>query len=347
MSNNSVQPRHWKRGRTPAQVVLSSGARAHWAAFAAGLMLLGAAAPPGVADAAEARASSIEMRAPQSEVVLIVTFPQGSGPDRFMGAFSKGMSQSSGEEPKRARVSAADLAQLANRPGEFFVLSNQELFPPVGRAGAIAVDVQQRLEPIAPVLVNPFFVVVSAKGPYSSMEQLLEQARQQPGAVSYGSWGGHSPGRQYGAVLAKAAQAHMVHIAYPSLTALYDALAAGEVDWALGTGIGPAAAAHRAGKIRYLAIADSEEDAQIKVPTLKEIGLGDGLHFRAWLGVFASAGTDADSIAAMQERISAAGADAQLREQYPSVPEPAQMNPAYLRLLMDQEPSTWGRTDRQ
>ncbi len=339
MNSNQVQSRYREGGRTPAPVASTFGTRGRLVALAAGLMLLGVAAAPAVARPADAGASSIETPAPHAKVVLNTTFPEGSGPDRFMAALSTAMAHTSGEEPDRVRVSATDLAQLMGRPGQFFVLSNQELFPPAGRAGLVPAEVQQSLEPVAPVLVNPFFVVVSAKGPYASMEQLLERARQQPGAVSYGSWGSYSPGRTYGAVLAKAAQAHMVHIAYPNLNALYDALAAGEVDWALGTGIGPAAAAHRAGKIRYLTIADSDRDAQIKAPTLKEIGLDGGLHFRAWLGIFASPGTDPDSIASMQKRVSAAGAETALRQRYPSVPEPGEMTPAYLRVLMDQEPS--------
>lgn len=305
-------------------------------AGAASLSLLAVAGWPAPTVASDAPLASSP--APESGVVINATFPEGSGPNRFLTALSKAISDSTGVEPDRARVSPADLAQLADRPGQFFVLSNQELFPAAGQASAVSSETVQALQPVAPVLVNPFFVVVSADGPYTTLEQLLEQARQRPGAVSYGSWGARSPGRKYGAILAKAADAHMVHVAYPNLGALYDAVARGEVDWALGTGIGPAAAAHRAGKIRYLAIADSERDPQINVPTLREIGLGQGLHFRAWLGLFASAGTDIESIAAMQKQVSAASADTNLRTQYASIPAPDAMTANHLQALMDQEP---------
>lgn len=279
---------------------------------------------------------------PETGFELSSTFPQSSGPGRFLTALSHSAAGSA-----RASVVQLSPAQLRDRaadPQSLIVLSNQELFPPAGTPQEIPVHIAAGLQPVAPLLVNPYFVVVGGSSGYQSMEQLLQHARQNPGAIRYGSWGAASLGHKYGAVLAKAAKADMAHVAYSTLSDLYAALDNNEVDWALGTGIGPAAAAHRTGLIRYLAIADTARDPQHDVPTMAESGGPDGLYFRAWLGLFAAAGADGGMTGPVLRFVRAAVADPALRRLYPSMPPLEEITPSRLQKYMRQEPSLLSRS---
>lgn len=193
-----------------------------------------------------------------------------------------------------------------------------------------------RLRPVAPLLVNPFFIVVGRQSRWQSLEQLVAHAHAKPGAVRYGSWGSKSLGRIYGAKLAKATGSQMIHIAYPNLGALYQAVEKSEVDWALGTGIGPAAAAYKNGAIRPIAIADSARDTTYDVPTLEEsLGL-KGLHFRAWLGLFADTKAGPSNLSDIQAMVERA-ASATLRSTYPGMPPANQLTPVALQALVRHE----------
>ncbi|CAM5488989.1 tripartite tricarboxylate transporter substrate-binding protein [Eoetvoesiella caeni] len=304
---------------------------------------LGRAAGLALSTSALWQVSRIAMAGPlQAGLTFNATFPQSSGPGRFLAALSH--SPAGSAHASVAQISPAQLPDRAADPQSLIVLSNQELFPPAGTPHPIPSHIAARLQPVAPLLVNPYFVVVGGSSGYQSMEQLLQHARQNPGAIRYGSWGAASLGHKYGAVLAKAAKADMAHVAYSTLSDLYAALDNNEVDWALGTGIGPAAAAHRAGLIRYLAIADAARDPRRDVPTMAESGGPDGIYFRAWLGLFAGAGAQGGTIESALPLLRAAVADPALRRLYPSMPPLEEITPSALQIYMQQEPSLLPRS---
>lgn len=274
---------------------------------------------------------------PVSALTINSVFPAPSGPGKFVGTLAQQLVETSPATQFSIRqISPADIIDLAGTEGQLFVLSNNDVVTPGFGQKSPDTEAALRLRPVAPLLVNPFFVVIGRQSPWQSLEQLIAHAQANPGAVRYGSWGSKSLGRIYGAKLAKATGSQMIHMAYPNLGALYQAVEKGEVDWALGTGIGPAAAATTSGAIRPLAIADSARDTTYDVPTLEEsLGLKD-LHFRAWLGLFAdtrSSPSNLSDIQAMVERATSAT----LRSAYPGVPPANQLTPFALQTLVRHE----------
>lgn len=278
--------------------------------------------------------------APDAKLVLNASFPENAGPGRFLTAFCGQLSAAAKTEATWVQARTADLLHLAELPESYFVLSNQELFPLDSQEQGRAADLAAKLKPVAPLLVNPYFVVVSSNSKIKSLDELLEQARGKPGAVRYGSSAAGSLGDKYAHALAHATGTSMKHIVYPGLPALYQALANGEVDWAFGTSIGLAAAAHRDGKIRYLAIAASDRDAVIDVPTMAESGGPAGLHFGAWLGLYAGSAVSEHNIEKVRKQIVRATQSPALRDKYPSMPAPADITPARLSAYMRREPRT-------
>lgn len=274
---------------------------------------------------------------PVSALTINSVFPAPSGPGKFVGTLAQQLVETSPATQFSIRqISPADIIDLAGTEGQLFVLSNNDVVTPGFGQKSPDTEAALRLRPVAPLLVNPFFVVIGRQSPWQSLEQLIAHAQANPGAVRYGSWGSKSLGRIYGAKLAKATGSQMMHIAYPNLGALYQAVEKGEVDWALGTGIGPAAAAYKNGAIRPIAIADNTRDATHDVPTIEEsLGL-KALHFRAWLGLFANAKASPSHLSDIQAMVDRA-ASSTLRSTYPSVPTAAQLTPDVLQALVRHE----------
>src|SRR5690606_22453628 len=112
------------------------------------------------------------------------------------------------------------------------------------------------------------------------------QARSNPGTVRYGSWGASSLGDKYAAAMARATNTRMQHVGYRDLPSLHEAMGKGKVEWSCGTSIGPAAAAHRQGRIRYLAVAASERDPEHGVAPVADRGGPADLYCGTWLGLY-------------------------------------------------------------
>ncbi len=272
----------------------------------------------------------------ETGLVLNASFPKESGPGRFLTALSDQISSGARLQASWDRRALSDMSGLAEESEGFFVLSNQELFPAEGEAAAA--QLASLLRPVAPLLVNPYFVVVPAKSRINTVGELIDQARSNPGTVRYGSWQAASLGDKYAIAMAHATKTKMQHVVYPGLPALYEAMGEGKVEWSFGTTIGPAAAAHRQGLIRYLAIADSARDPEHDVPTMTESGGPADLHFAAWLGLYAGGRVQGRRVDQVREQIAAAAQSPALREQYPSMPPVADMTAQRLSEYMRREP---------
>jgi len=273
---------------------------------------------------------------PEDSLVLNASFPKESGPGRFLTALCEQMSSGGGPKVSWQQRAPSDMPGLAEAPEGFFVLSNQELFPTQGEA--VESPLASLLRPVAPLLVNPYFVVVPSKSRIKSVDELIDQARSNPGTVRYGSWGASSLGDKYAAAMAQATNTRMQHVVYRDLPSLYEAMGKGKVEWSFGTSIGPAAAAHRQGLIRYLAVADSVRDPEHDVPTMAESGGPAYLYFGAWLGLYAGRQVQDALVDQVRERIAAAARSTALREKYPSMPGTADMTAQRLSEHMRREP---------
>ncbi len=116
------------------------------------------------------------------------------------------------------------------------------------------------------------FFFTSAKGRFTSMAQVLEAAKRQPGSVSYGTSGIGSIPHAGFLVMERARGLEMVHSPYTGGAPSVQAVVARQIDLA---------AAHPeefrgmadAGEIRVLAVASAERAPQYPdAPTLRELG---------------------------------------------------------------------------
>jgi tripartite-type tricarboxylate transporter receptor subunit TctC len=260
---------------------------------------------------------------PSKSVTITTAFAAGSGPDAVL------------------RQVSDKLSKLWNQP----VLVNNK----PGGGGFIAMDSVQRLpadgynllqldsehlaavphlyksknfvtlntfDPVATLFRTPFFIAVSSESKWSSMKDLMAEAKAQPGKVSYGSWGIGSPGHLGGEEVELLADVDMNHVAFREVSQLYTSVATGDVQWAFAS-IPSSAGVFKSGKIRYLAIAAPKRVPQMPhVPTVAEAGGPKGLDVNSFVVLVAPKGLPADVTARINADVKKVLADPEIKDRY-------------------------------
>lgn len=146
--------------------------------------------------------------------------------------------------------------------------------------------------PIALVSADPTVLMVPADSKWKTLKDLLEDAKQRPGTVSYSSSGLYGTTHTAGEMLAQAAGVQFLHVPYKGGG---PAMAAGLANEVMFTIQSPGVAnPHvKAGKMRLLASwGGSRIPTLPDVPTLRELGLD--AEFYIWCALFAPAGLPKD-----------------------------------------------------
>jgi tripartite-type tricarboxylate transporter receptor subunit TctC len=203
-------------------------------------------------------------------------------------------------------------------------------------------------DPVTPLVRNNFFVIVPTTSKWNSMADLISAAKVKPDSISYGSWNVASPAHLGGLLLESATGTRMTHVPFKESSQLYQSVATGEVDWALGT---PASAGAmvQAGKARFLAVAAPKRTAgYLQVPTAAEAGGPANWEVGGWNGLLAPKGTPKDIIQRINDGVTKALQAPDVREKLAIFTyEPYTMTPTEMARLMQQEVVKWGPIIKQ
>jgi tripartite-type tricarboxylate transporter receptor subunit TctC len=156
----------------------------------------------------------------------------------------------------------------------------------------LRVDPVKGLAPIGQVASVPLVLYVSAGVPATSLAQLVELARKNPGKLSYASAGSGSPQHLMGELLKLEQKISLAHIPYKGSGPAIQDVVAGQVEMSFEamSVIVPQLAS---GRVRALATTGAARSPGLPhVPTMKEQGM-PGFVTENWYGVFAPAGTPA------------------------------------------------------
>ena len=142
--------------------------------------------------------------------------------------------------------------------------------------------------PIAMAASAPVAVVAGPSGSFTSLLDLIAQAKAKPGEISYGSAGNGTPGHLAGALFANAAGIRLTHIPYKGSAPAVTDLLGGQIPLMFD----PLQSVQQhlaAGKLRALAVSSrSRARVQPAVPTIAEVAI-PGFELTAWWAVFAPA----------------------------------------------------------
>ena len=219
-------------------------------------------APGGAVDLT-ARLMQQRMSAALGQPVVVDNKPGAAG---FVGAES--VSRAAPDGYTLLYTVGADLAIRQGKPGSF--------------------DSTRDLTPIASAVASVTCVAARVGLPASSIGELIDYAKRNPGKLSYGTAGigstQHLAGErlnQYGAV--------MVHVPFKGVAPAMAALVAGEIDVSI-TNLATALPHLRQGRIKVLAVTQTQRfEGARDIPAIGETLPGFGLPV-AWYGFFGPPG---------------------------------------------------------
>ena len=158
--------------------------------------------------------------------------------------------------------------------------------------------------PVALGANSPLVLIVAPDSPVRSVQDLINQAKAQPGKLNYSTAGIGTPPHLSAELLKAAAGIDVVHVPYKGAPQSETAVMSGEVAFMFTQ---PSVVnLARAGKVRMLAVSSATRSALAPgLTTLAESGV-PGFEVIAWYGVLAPARTPADIVARLNTEVNKA-----------------------------------------
>ncbi len=129
--------------------------------------------------------------------------------------------------------------------------------------------------PIARTAMQPLALLVNPKLPVTTLPDFIAYARARPGQVNYGSAGNGGISHLAPEMFKTATGLFMVHLPYRGSAPAFTDLMAGQVQF-MAESIPQAAAYHKQGKVRALAVTSRERNPALPdTPTVIESGIRD------------------------------------------------------------------------
>ncbi len=154
--------------------------------------------------------------------------------------------------------------------------------------------------PIARTAMQPLALLVNPSVPAKSLQEFMAYAKSRPGQVNFGSAGNGGISHLVPEMFKTATGLFMVHIPYRGSAPAFTDLMGGQVQF-MAESIPQAAAYHKQGKVRALAVTSKERNPALpEVPTVIESGI-KGFEVVGFYGFLAPAGTPKDVVAKLSD----------------------------------------------
>lgn len=248
-------------------------------------------------------ASAEEVAAPEGypdkNIQVIVPFGAGGNTDMSARALINCVTDATGYtfvvDNKTGNSGLVGMEALADSDADGYTL------------GAVAVDVElhicfgrtelsmDQFTPIAATMADPYGLLISTSSEnYSNLEEFVEYAKANPGAVKVGTSGAGAAPHLAALAFAQKLGIEFSYFAYEGSADCVTAIASGEID-ATFTQPTPAVAQMEAGTEKMIAfLANERLESYPDVPTVKEMYPDADLVMRGWVMIAAPAGIPED-----------------------------------------------------
>lgn len=278
--------------------------------YFAGAALLFAAALP---------ALSVAQQYPSRPIRFIVPFTPGTAADNWARLMGPQISQKWGvpivvdNRSGAAGIIGIEAAANANPDGHTFIFLATAFGTLAAMNPKLPYDPHKSFSPVMILGASPLALVVANKFPVTSVRELIEQARKQPGAINYASSGTGSVFHLTMEWFKQENGINLVHVPYKGTAGVTADIISGQVQTSLM--VFQTVAPHvQGGRVRMLAVLGRERMPQFpQVPTLAESGM-PGMVVEAWAGVMAPAKTPQSAINKLNAEINALAALPENRE---------------------------------
>jgi tripartite-type tricarboxylate transporter receptor subunit TctC len=224
---------------------------------------------------------------PARPVRIVVPFPPGGGADALARLMA----------PKPAEI-WKEQVMVENRPGASGHIGADFVAQSAADGATLLMSstaslTQKNVAQFAPVTLvsaSPYVVTASAKVPVSSIRELIELARANPGKITFASSGTGAASHLSAELFKSMAKVELLHVPYKGTGQAVTDLLAGQVDLLFAPSQTVIQHA-RAGKLKALATTGARRTETLpELPTVAESGL-PGYEAFGWFGVLAPAAT--------------------------------------------------------
>jgi len=211
----------------------------------------------------------------------------------------------------------------------------------------IQLDPTRDLQPVRVLARFPNVVIVNAASPVSTMPQLMQQLRANPGRYNYSSGGIGISEHLSGELFKSMTGVDVVHVPFKNST--QSALAVVQGDAFVSFGNMAAVMPHiKGGKLRAVAVTSATRASSMPdVPTVAESGV-PGYEVSTWFGLLVPAGTPPEIVRKLDDATRNVLASPQARERFKSMgAEPADEGPVAFAASLRSDWEKWGGVVRK
>jgi tripartite-type tricarboxylate transporter receptor subunit TctC len=310
------------------------------------LALLGS----GLAGASLVRAQS---GYPTKPVKLVVPYPAGQGADIFGRMVAERLGQKWGHQivvdNKGGGGGVPGTTSVKMAPADGYTMM-------VGGSQAITVNpnlyAKMPYEPmkdfiaVSGLYIAPLVWVVHPSSGITSLAQLVDMAKKQPGKLSYASAGTGTSQHMTAELFMHTAKIQMAHVAYRGSGPAMTDLLGGQVQIMMD-GLASALPHITSGKLRALAVTTPQRVPQMPdLPTIAEQGF-PGFTGVGWAGLFVPANTPADIVEKISADVRAVLAEPEMRKRIidrGAIPDP--LTPQQAADFIRTDTAKWGEVAR-
>jgi tripartite-type tricarboxylate transporter receptor subunit TctC len=262
---------------------------------------------------------SLAQSYPSRPIRIIVPFTPGTAADSWARLMGPQMSQRWGvpvvvdNRSGAAGIIGIEAAANANPDGHTFLFMATAFGTLAAMTPKLPYDPYKSFSPVMMLGASPLSLVVANKFPATSVRELIEQARKQPGQINYASSGAGSVFHLTMEWFKQENNVNLVHVPYKGTAGVTSDIIAGHVQTTLM--VFQTVAPHvQGGRVRMIAVLGSERVPQFpQVPTMAESGMPN-MVVEAWTGVMAPAKTPKSVIDKVNAEINALAALPENRE---------------------------------
>ncbi len=204
-------------------------------------------------------------------------------------------------------------------------------------------DTVRDLTPITNVASGPMLLVVNDKAPWRNVKELIQDAKNNPGKINFGSAGVGSQIHLAAENFADAAGIEIAHVPYKGEALSYTDLISQQIQMVVGN-IAAASALLGPGRLRALAVTGSSRSPLLPdVPTVAESGL-PRFENTGWFGLLGPAGLPRPIVEKIYQDSARAMSDSQIKGRlFVAGMKPVLNKPEELALQMDAELKRWAQ----
>lgn len=291
---------------------------------------------------------------PTKPIRLVVTFPAGGSSDAAARIVAPRLAERLGQpvvvdnRPGAGGGIGLDLVAKSPADGYTIVLAsaggltaNPSLYK------NLAYQPARDFAPITLFGTSPFVLLATPSFTASTIREVLEQARKQPGQLSYASGGNGTAMHLSGELLKSMGKADIRHIPYRGSAPAVLAVMSGETQLAIAD-VASVAGQLKSNKVRVVGVLSKKRSPLAPdIPTLDETGL-PGFESSGWFAILAPAATPPAIVARLNAEITAVLRANDTREHFAAAGlEPLPSTPDELAQLMRTETVKWDKVIKE